>query len=80
MAEYIERDAALMAAMRAGCLANTVQILKDIPDADVVERKRGEWVRRGNEMKCCKCQFIYYSNHDDFNFCPNCGADMRRDN
>ena len=35
--EYIERDAALMGVMRAGCLANTVQVLKDIPAADVVE-------------------------------------------
>ena len=37
MSEYIKREAALMAVMRAGCLANTVQILKDIPAADVVE-------------------------------------------
>ena len=35
--EYIEREAALMGVMRAGCLANTVQVLKDIPAADVVE-------------------------------------------
>ena len=40
--EYIERDDALMGVMRAGCLANTVQVLKDIPAADVVEAKR--WI------------------------------------
>ena len=42
------------------------------------EERRRRWIRRGNEMKCSnpKCQFIYYSNHDDFNYCPNCGARM----
>ena len=42
------------------------------------EERRGRWSRRGNEMKCSnpKCQFIYYSNNDDFSYCPNCGARM----
>ena len=41
-------------------------------------RRYGRWIRRGNEMKCSnpKCQFIYYANHDDFSYCPNCGAKM----
>lgn len=34
---YIKRETALMGVMRAGCMANTVQVLKDIPAADVVE-------------------------------------------
>lgn len=40
--------------------------------------RHGRWIRRGNEMKCSnsKCQFIYYSNSDDFNYCPNCGSRM----
>lgn len=42
-----------------------------------VERGRARWIRRGNEMTCSKCKFIYYSNNDDFNFCPNCGAKMK---
>ncbi|MBQ3215777.1 MAG: hypothetical protein IJB11_06650 [Oscillospiraceae bacterium] len=41
--------------------------------------KHGRWIRRGNETKCSKCKFIYYSNHDDFNYCPNCGARMDGD-
>ena len=45
------------------------------------EERHGRWIRRGNEMKCSnpKCQFIYYSNRDDFNYCPNCGARMDGD-
>lgn len=41
--------------------------------------KHGQWIRRGNETKCSKCKFIYYSNRDDFNYCPNCGARMDGD-
>lgn len=43
---------------------------------DAVEVVHGKWIRRHNETKCSKCKFIYYSNHDDFNYCPNCGAKM----
>ena len=46
------------------------------PAADVVEVKHGEWKKRGNEKKCSRCEFIYYSNNDEWSFCPNCGAKM----
>lgn len=38
--------------------------------------KHGEWKKRGNEKKCSRCEFIYYSNNDEWSFCPNCGAKM----
>ncbi len=41
-----------------------------------VEHKSCKWVRRNNEMMCPTCRFIYYSNNDDFNYCPNCGVRM----
>lgn len=41
------------------------------------EERRGRWIRRGNEKKCSCCGFIYYSNQDKWNGCPNCLADMR---
>ena len=48
--------------------------------ADVVERKRGEWVEgvRGY-MECTECKFerIGIPLVHRLNFCPNCGADMR---
>ena len=52
--------------------------LEERPIVDAVEVKHARWIRRGNEMKCSRkaCGFIYYSNHDDFNYCPNCGAKM----
>ena len=44
--------------------------------ADVAEVKHGHWIKRGNEKKCSVCGFIYYSNNDDWNGCPKCGAKM----
>ena len=40
------------------------------------ENANGQWKKHGNEKACSLCKFIYYSNNDDFNFCPNCGAKM----
>ncbi|MBE6656782.1 MAG: hypothetical protein E7609_07995 [Ruminococcaceae bacterium] len=40
------------------------------------KQSEGEWVKRGNEKTCSLCKFIYYSNNDEWNFCPNCGAHM----
>ena len=50
--------------------------IEQMPTVDAVEVEHGRSIRKGNEMKCSKCKFIYYSNHDDFNYCPNCGAKM----
>lgn len=46
---------------------------------DFVEIKRAsaKWLKRSNEMTCSACKFIYYSNNDHFNYCPNCGAKMK---
>ena len=49
--------------------------LLTMPSADVVERKRGEWVYEfGKGAHCSICGKGCVWN---FNYCPNCGADMR---
>lgn len=60
------------------------QFYKDCPLPDVVERLRGEWKKHYADHEafgvrpffryCSKCNeaTIY-----PYNFCPNCGADMR---
>ena len=58
-------------------------LLDKLPRVEAVEVVHGRWVKRGNETKCSVCKFIYYSNKDNFNYCPNCGAKMdgeRKDN
>ncbi len=39
-------------------------------------RPQGRWRKRKNERACSNCKFIYYSNNDEWNYCPNCGAKM----
>ena len=62
-----------------------------MPTADVRENVRGEWLSknldnfRKYEVICSVCGARFIGNYDaydepyDFNFCPNCGADMRGD-
>ena len=47
---------------------------------ELPERKKGEWIKvmEGNAYrdKCNQCGRLY-PNAYGYNFCPNCGADMR---
>ena len=87
MAEYIEREALLELYDMGEELEEYAEVLrvpipvirqniKDIPAADVVSVVHGRWIRRANEKKCSVCGFIYYSNNDEWSWCPNCGARM----
>ena len=55
-------------------------VLPTIPTADVRENVRGEWIDRGKDMtirwQCSECG---RKDMHIYNFCPNCGADMRGD-
>ena len=42
------------------------------------DHEKGEWEKRGNKKTCSLCGFIYFSNNDNFKFCPNCGTRMTR--
>ena len=51
------------------------------------ERKKGKWIERddcwdGIYYECSVCKYSFSSmegtpSDNDYNFCPNCGADMR---
>ena len=46
------------------------------------ERMRGKWIKRGGTIYCSICKHCNWSEcfeHTvmNFNYCPNCGADMR---
>ncbi|MBQ6756494.1 MAG: hypothetical protein IJP43_06085 [Oscillospiraceae bacterium] len=74
-----------------GGVKDALEEIKNIPAADVVERKRGEWVGYPESFKfehiydrdaivCpfCEVSWNFVDNDTErFNFCPNCGADMR---
>ena len=58
---------------------------REIENAPTVEPKKGKWINFNSYFrKCSLCQkvvgFDYIEqNGETFNFCPNCGADMRGD-
>lgn len=62
------------------------QRIEDAPSIDI-EPKRGEWITvfddRHRLLKVLKCNLCGAKNHffveDERNFCPNCGADMRKE-
>lgn len=59
--------------------------LEDIPAADVRENVKGKWKRRivdggfNADWICSECGYRVKYDFCNFNFCPNCGADMRGD-
>lgn len=81
MAEYIDREAALMKLMQDGCSAKNLQSISDMPAADAAPVRHGRWEEAsdGDGIVCpfCRtdfCTIIYDTEH--FNYCPNCGAKM----
>ena len=91
MGDYIEREQALREFDTNGshfvygldtCRAIQSR-LKMVPAADVRENVSAFNLRKAfpSLFKCSRCGWgcddTYYSDTPTFNFCPNCGADMR---
>lgn len=74
---------------RACDIEDVLDNVEDFPAADVVERKKGKWIKETNPTLGACLQEVYicsvcgvasgcqYSVRRSF--CPNCGADMRED-
>lgn len=73
MAEYIDREAALMKLMQDGCSAKNLQSISDMPAADVAPVVHGRKTNIGCVWMCSLCgKGLPYG----ANYCPNCGAKM----
>lgn len=67
-----------------------LQAIDNIPAADVAPVVHGQWIfEKGDGQTssdgwvCSACNCGFHTNvpyFEDFNFCPNCGADMRGEN
>ena len=82
MTDYIERKAAFDAAQEHFCdSARTLEAIETLPAADVRLVVRGRWIEKpyllGTTNVCSVCGENYGMPHGKYNFCPNCGADMR---
>lgn len=85
MADYIKREDVMKALFAPGmCYAPMqLQIIKDLPAADVAEVVHGRWIKDdflsddvNNAEKCSQCGELigWFGNLP--NYCPNCGAKM----
>ena len=65
--------------------ADCIEALEILPSAHPEERKKGAWISEGRIIRCNKCKIGYATVKGmksalTYNFCPNCGADMRKEN
>lgn len=86
MAEYIEKEHLLN--FLDGCIEEEkgtrqqviVEAIKltveRMPTAEMAEQKRGYWYDKGSMS--CRCSNCGCKSPEEFSFCPNCGADMRK--
>ena len=90
MSDYISREDALDAMGDVCGIADAEDRVRALPAADVRETKLGEWIYKNIDhfytysLTCpfCKAEYVDnvwdgYVSVESFNFCPNCGADMR---
>ena len=87
--EYIDRDQAIKLAIYGADEWDggynrerdniIMKAIKRIPSADVVEVKHGEWrMVKYPLTECTSCYIVRNCEHEKgWNYCPNCGADMR---
>jgi NADH pyrophosphatase NudC (nudix superfamily) len=57
------------------------KIIANFPAADVRPVARGKWIQKKNWTRgvCSACSWeIAFVTGNSYNFCPNCGADMRK--
>lgn len=84
MAELIDRQAAIDA-VKDAIIHDEQKYAEDalmsLPSTEP-ERKKGKWI---DDTFCSECGWTYevepgfIGSVKQFNFCPNCGADMRED-
>lgn len=73
MTEYIEREAARQAHIKASL---TTRLIDAIPAADVAPVRHGRWIVT-DVVTCSECQHFTRSEFAGrWKYCPNCGALM----
>lgn len=64
-------------------LGEAYGIIQEMPTVDAVPVRHGRWVMMEGELafwdKCSECGKKILHRTPYYDFCPNCGADMRKD-
>lgn len=83
MDDLISRDGAMDAVRNyPDDLISQLTAIEDLPSAQP-ERKKGKWRRRiidsgyNADWICSECGYRVKTDFVNYNYCPNCGADMR---
>lgn len=65
--------------IRAEATKNFIcEVIMTIDNAPTVERQKGKWKHIDDEYNDVECPFCGFQEDGIYyNFCPNCGADMR---
>ena len=54
-----------------------LELIDRAPAFDITARPKGEWIGQGVK-RCSRCDWLIASEDLwQYNFCPNCGSDMR---
>ena len=83
MAEYIKREDAIQAAKHAWAKGlEPSQYIECIPTADVAEVRHGKLNFLQEDMVLCYCGVCSVCRNyvQAWNYCPNCGARMDKEN
>ena len=84
MTRLIDADALIRKFKTASPMAidgRARQMVEEMPTIE--ERKKGRWKRRvvdsgfNADWVCSECKYRLKTDFVSYNFCPNCGADMR---
>ena len=77
MKEYIERADIKALLERYGATDDAMALIDTIPAADVAEVKHGRWIKHKYFDECSECYTMVILR---YNYCPNCGARMGKEN
>ena len=88
MPRYIDADDAIYELERAFPVddyGKIIRCISRIPTADVVERKKGKWIKSNESAlrpyMCSECGALFdvdtVLGKLSWQYCPNCGADMK---
>lgn len=71
--DTISRQAAIDEIRKCRFVVDAIKKIRGLPSA---EHKKGEWTDLGGVIRW-GCPHCHYAQEVRYNFCPNCGADMR---
>ena len=84
--EYIGREEVILAVRHAWAKGlEPTQYIEQIPAADVTPVVHGRWIEDHDYLKCPECSVMVkwdftFFDIGDWNYCPNCGARMDKEN